>query len=170
MCIGRSGPSESTASTTIVAKKALCPETSLDESEVAACRSSMERSVESEPTGIASSSTLESASAHACAEGAAAGGEQRARMSGRDAWRVESGRERRGEGGAAYGAECLDDDLRVHAVLDERLGLAQKLARQHDHRGGAVAHLGVLRARDVDERLRGRVHDIEQLHERRAVV
>lgn len=84
MCIGRSGPSESTASTTIVAKKALCPETSLDESEVAACRSSMERRVESEPTGIASSSTLETASAHACAEGAAAGGGERERMSGRD--------------------------------------------------------------------------------------
>eukprot|EP00982_Pelagococcus_subviridis_P006518 30146-Pelagococcus_subviridis.AAC.3 len=42
---------------------------------------------------------------------------------------------------ARGGAEPLDDVLRVHAVLDERLRLAEELSGEDDDRGRAVAHL-----------------------------
>jgi len=53
------------------------------------------------------------------------------------------------------------DGARVHAVLDEGLGLAQQLGRQQDHGGRAVAHLGVLRKRDIHQGLGRRVHHIQ---------
>jgi len=46
-----------------------------------------------------------------------------------------------GDGEARRLAEGLDDVLRVHTVLHERLALAQELASQDYHRGGAVANL-----------------------------
>eukprot|EP00962_Isochrysis_galbana_P026096 scaffold8069_cov126-Isochrysis_galbana.AAC.13 len=64
----------------------------------------------------------------------------------------------------------LDDDLRVHPLLDERLGLAQELTRQQHDRGGAIAHLRVLRHGDLHQRVRRRVHDLELLHQGGAVV
>lgn len=67
-------------------------------------------------------------------------------------------------------SQALDDDLTADALLDLLLDLLQNLARQHHHRRRAVAHLGVLRARDVHQDARRRVHDVEQLHHRRAVV
>ena len=82
-------------------------------------------------------------------------------------------RERTGSGRVRRARRCvgsLDDDLRVHALLDVGLALAQELAgEQHDARR-AVADLGVLRHRDLHERHGGRVHDLQQLHEGRAVV
>jgi hypothetical protein len=58
----------------------------------------------------------------------------------------------------------------VHAVLHEHLGLLEQLRREQRHRGGAVADLGVLRARDVNQRLGRGVHDVEQLQDLGAVV
>lgn len=46
-------------------------------------------------------------------------------------------------------AVARDDRGGVHLGADELLGLAQELAREHDHAGGAVADLVVLDARDV---------------------
>jgi len=37
----------------------------------------------------------------------------------------------------------------VDAVLDELLALAEELAGEEGHGGGPIAHLGVLRLRDV---------------------
>lgn len=62
------------------------------------------------------------------------------------------------------------DGLRVHALLDKRLHRAQQLAREEDDGRRAVADLGVLRERHVDERLGRRVHDLQQLHDGRAIV
>ena len=45
--------------------------------------------------------------------------------------------------------EGLNDHLRVHALLDVRLCLAQELARQQHDTRRAVAHLGVLRHRNL---------------------
>eukprot|EP00966_Prymnesium_polylepis_P038817 900743-Prymnesium_polylepis.2 len=42
-------------------------------------------------------------------------------------------------------AERLDDDLRVDALLNVGLGLAQELAGEEHDAGRAVAHLRVLR-------------------------
>mmetsp|Transcript_31008 Transcript_31008/g.77568 ORF Transcript_31008/g.77568 Transcript_31008/m.77568 type:complete len:272 (-) Transcript_31008:65-880(-) len=65
MFMGMSTESESTASTTILAKNCLCPETSFEESDVAACLSSIRRIVESPATGTCSTSILATASAQA---------------------------------------------------------------------------------------------------------
>ena len=48
------------------------------------------------------------------------------------------------DGQLARGAVGLDDDLRVHALLDVRLALAQELTRQEHDAGRAVAHLRIL--------------------------
>ena len=67
-------------------------------------------------------------------------------------------------------AEGLDDQSGVHALVDEGLALLEELAGEDDHRGGAVADLGVLGLGDVDQRLGGRVDDVEELHDGCAVV
>ena len=65
----------------------------------------------------------------------------------------------------------LDDDLGVHAFLDETLGLLQELAREQRDRRSAVPHLVVLKISqrsigylglgDVDQHLRGRVNYVQ---------
>ena len=67
-------------------------------------------------------------------------------------------------------AQALDDQVRRDAVLDEGLALLQKLARQNRHRCGSVAHFGILRPRNVHKHLGGRVHNVQELENRGAVV
>ena len=56
----------------------------------------------------------------------------------------------------------------VQLVLDELVGLLQQLRGQDDHRGGAVAHLLVLR--ELHDDLGGGVLDVELLEDGGAVV
>lgn len=72
--------------------------------------------------------------------------------------------------GSPAASTHADDDLRVHAVLDKGLGLLQQLGGEQRHRRRAVADLGVLRARNVDQRLRRGVHHVQQLQDLGAVV
>jgi hypothetical protein len=58
----------------------------------------------------------------------------------------------------------------MHVFFDKRLRLAQKLCAEKHDRCGAVTDFGVLRERDVHERLGCRVHDVEKVHDRGAVV
>ena len=67
-------------------------------------------------------------------------------------------------------AQRLDYELRVHALLDERLQVAQYLGREQHHARRAVAHLGVLRLGYVHQSATGRMHDLEQIHDRRSVI
>mmetsp|Transcript_53172 Transcript_53172/g.137548 ORF Transcript_53172/g.137548 Transcript_53172/m.137548 type:complete len:485 (-) Transcript_53172:48-1502(-) len=67
-------------------------------------------------------------------------------------------------------AEGLDDHLRVDPLLNVRLRLPQELARQQHHARRAVADLGVLRHRDLDQRHRRRVDNLQQLHDGRPII
>jgi len=60
--------------------------------------------------------------------------------------------------------------MRAHPLLDLPADLPQQLGRQQDDRRRAVADLGVLRPRNVHQRPRRRVDDVEQLEDGRAVV
>lgn len=72
--------------------------------------------------------------------------------------------------------------MNSNTLLDERANLLKDLggtvcqllltlaSSQEDDRGGTVADLGVLRARNVNERARGRVHNVEELEQCCAVV
>ena len=55
----------------------------------------------------------------------------------------------------------LDDNLRVHALLDQALGLTKKLSSGKHDRSGAIANLVVLTLSDIDESLGCGVHNIE---------
>ena len=69
------------------------------------------------------------------------------------------------------GGVCAEvTHLRVHALLDVGLALAQELAREQHNARRAIADLRILRHGDLHERDGGGVHDLQQLHERRAVV
>lgn len=58
----------------------------------------------------------------------------------------------------------------MHVFFDEWLRLAQKFrAKKHD-RGRAVPNFGILRQRNVDERLGRRVDNIQEVHNRRTIV
>ena len=67
-------------------------------------------------------------------------------------------------------SEVLDDVLRVHAVLNEGLALAEELPGEDDDGRGSVSDFRVLRLRDVHQGFGRRVHDVEELHDRGAVV
>jgi hypothetical protein len=58
----------------------------------------------------------------------------------------------------------------VDVLLQERLREMQDLARQDDHRGGAVADFLILRARELDHRLRRGVRHVDLAQNRVAVV
>jgi hypothetical protein len=64
----------------------------------------------------------------------------------------------------------LDDVLRVHAVLDEGLALAEELPGEDDDGGGPVSDFRVLRLCNVHQGFGRRVHDVEELHDGGAVV
>lgn len=55
-------------------------------------------------------------------------------------------------------------------ILNEALALPEQLRREQDDARRTVSDLRVLSARNVDERLGRRVHDLEELQNRRAVV
>lgn len=67
-------------------------------------------------------------------------------------------------------AVSLDDDMRANTVLNERLRFTHKLRRKKHHTSRPVSNLSVLRPRDIDERLRSGMHNIEEFEDRRAVV
>lgn len=58
----------------------------------------------------------------------------------------------------------------MNATIEQRLRLLEQGARQHNHTGGAIADLVVLRAREVDEQLCNLVTHVHLLEDRRAVV
>mmetsp|Transcript_1370 Transcript_1370/g.4189 ORF Transcript_1370/g.4189 Transcript_1370/m.4189 type:complete len:606 (+) Transcript_1370:131-1948(+) len=62
------------------------------------------------------------------------------------------------------------DGLRVQAVLDERLHLLEDLAAEEHHGRRAVANLRVLRHANLRQHARRGVNNVQQLHNRRAVV
>ena len=55
----------------------------------------------------------------------------------------------------------LDDNLRVHAFLDQALGLTKELSSGEHDRSGAIADLVVLTLSDIDKSLGSRVHNIK---------
>ena len=55
----------------------------------------------------------------------------------------------------------LDDNLRVHAFLDQALGLTKEFSSGKHDRSGAIANLVVLTLSDIDESLGCGVHNIE---------
>ena len=67
-------------------------------------------------------------------------------------------------------SEAAHDYLRVHAFLDERLGVSQELAGEEHDRSGAVADFGVLRERNVDKGFSRRVDNVKELHDGRTIV
>jgi hypothetical protein len=56
--------------------------------------------------------------------------------------------------------------MRANPLLDVFLDLLENLSRENNDRGRAIAYLGVLGSRNIDENLCGRVDDIEQLLKR----
>lgn len=66
--------------------------------------------------------------------------------------------------------EALLDDPDSDTILNKGPDLPKDLASEKDDRGRAVADLGVLGTSDVDERLRGRVDNVEELKDGGAVV
>mmetsp|Transcript_23519 Transcript_23519/g.52863 ORF Transcript_23519/g.52863 Transcript_23519/m.52863 type:complete len:212 (+) Transcript_23519:411-1046(+) len=65
---------------------------------------------------------------------------------------------------------ALDDDLRMNTLLDVLLGLLQELTGQHYDTCCSISSLIVLRLRNVNHRLRSRMHNIQSLHDRCAIV
>lgn len=65
---------------------------------------------------------------------------------------------------------AFHDDVGADTFFDERLALSQQLGAENDYTRCAVSDFCVLRSRDVDEGLGGRMNDLEELHDRRAVV
>lgn len=63
-----------------------------------------------------------------------------------------------------------DDGLRVNLLLEELLCLAQQLPGEHGHRCGSIAHLLVLRLRDVNENLRRGIVEVNSLQDGGAVI
>ena len=68
----------------------------------------------------------------------------------------------------ACAVEALRHSHRVDPAVQQRLGLLQQRARQHDHAGGTVADLIVLRLGELDEELADLVLDLHLLENRRA--
>lgn len=66
--------------------------------------------------------------------------------------------------------QTLDNRLRAHPLLHKLFHLLQNLARKDHNRGGSIAHLSVLGARDVGQDARCGVHDVQEFHHGGAVV
>jgi hypothetical protein len=56
----------------------------------------------------------------------------------------------------------LDNNLRVHALFDELLGLLEELTSGKDDRGGTISDFVILRLSDIDESLGGGVDNVEE--------
>jgi len=65
---------------------------------------------------------------------------------------------------------ALDNDLGVHALVNEVLGLLEELTGGKHDRSGTVTDFVVLRLGDVDEGLGSGVHDVEELDESCSIV
>lgn len=59
----------------------------------------------------------------------------------------------------------LDDNLRVHALIDEGFGLFEKLTGGQNNGGGSITDLIVLRPGNVYECFSGRMNDIKEADE-----
>ena len=70
----------------------------------------------------------------------------------------------------ARSPQTLDDGLTAHTLLHVLLDLLQNLACQHHHRCCSVANLCILRSCDVCQDACGRVYNVEELHDSRAVI
>jgi len=58
--------------------------------------------------------------------------------------------------------ETLDNNLRVHALLNELLGSLEELSGGEDDGGGTISDFVILRLGDIDEGLGGGVDNIEE--------
>jgi hypothetical protein len=64
----------------------------------------------------------------------------------------------------------LDDDLGVHAFLNEGLGLLQKLSGGDDDRGGSISDFVVLGSGNIHKGLSGWMNNIEEANQSSAII
>ena len=65
---------------------------------------------------------------------------------------------------------ALNDDLRVHTLFDEGLGLLEELTGDKHDGGGSITNLVVLRLGNIDESLGGGMHNVEKRDEGGTIV
>ena len=64
----------------------------------------------------------------------------------------------------------LDDDLGVHALLNELLGLLEELTSGDDDRGGTISNLVGVRSGDVNKSLGSWMNNVEESNKSSAII